>query len=324
MSIPAGDFLQRLLAIFGCTFLILGVAWWTEIEKKKLTILGVFLGPWISGALSCTFLATFWSDRVSPALAAVSWPLISTAFVTIPAFIKAGPQFRIPDVAKRQQLIILILSNVTISCWIQFHVVIQQWIATYPMLLAEDIHISNFVTRLGPRSSPPVGGNDLLELIQDGVSDAIQDKPWALVERWLENPDRQLAIITRQIVKQSMVTPKDLQQFPWEFGRDIGLSSADTETNTEQYVLQLFAIWQGMDSLPGHYYLERRCEIFKKLKPLDPERIDLTPGEQEAESVGEITCRSEAAEFKFDRLGPGFMTIYLKRENIAVNEEQQL
>ena len=313
IGLPASPIIQRILSIFGCVFLILSIAWLTETQRRKMTILGIFLGSWISGALTCAFLALFWGNQVSPGLAAILWPLVSTAFITIPVFVKAGPRLSIPTLQDRQRLVILILSNIVISFWIRFHFSIQTWLEMYPSLLTDSVGNSAFVTAVGPRGELRSSGGAVLDLVEVSVRKEIQGLSWSDVEKWLDS-DTRLTSITLNALQTFAAERKNLKEFSQQFW-SFGVQKSWKELpEGNGYELELFAVWAGPSSQSEGYYFTKSCQISQKQEGFGLNPANLESG-GETEMVGDISCQSiKGPEFGWKK--PSLL--YLRREKIVM------
>ncbi|WP_448563005.1 DUF5357 family protein [Trichothermofontia sp.] len=134
-------FIQSFLKNLGWLFAIMSVHWWTFQNSKKVSIFKqFFIGPWVTGLLVCLVLLQGWllshPDRVLLYTAA-SWPLISVAIAILPRFSDPGvrfagteddPQKQQKIIENRREIMLLVLGNLILSCWLRFYFIIVQWV----------------------------------------------------------------------------------------------------------------------------------------------------------------------------------------------------
>ncbi|PZV10091.1 MAG: hypothetical protein DCF22_17370 [Leptolyngbya sp.] len=257
MSLLTESYIQNFIAFCGWLFLIPGIHWLMHEEKKIkefLTIEKIFIGPWITGALVCFFL--FATPENLPAIMVVSWPIISAIIAALPKFIKSGPAYKVPDPPVRQDLIIMILFNLLLSCWIQLCYSTQVWLAQYPSLRADNLANSSFVVKTQSNESADSQGLDVLTHAETLLKEALQGQSWSQVERWLVNFDDRIRDLNRQVIDRLPATAeKDFWQVE---GRVLA----------GEYNVQLFAVWKGPSSDTLGYHLAKTCQI-SQVVPID-------------------------------------------------------
>ncbi len=292
--LPKSQIVQRIIASTGWLFLIPGFHWFMHIEKlnvgsgpeinvkKGLTINGLYIAPWLTGALVSIFLFAGLANNANR-VGVVFWPLISTAIAVAPKFIQFGPVYKVPEKpGDRQEIILLVLSNLVLSCWLQLCFATQDWVSQYPSLLASDIRQNVSVIKLEPSNSSP-RGSLILEQTCILMQEQLNGRSWSQVERWLFNLDQELAAIHTDVMDQiSNVAENEL----WEVK---GKVAAGTE-----YTVRLFAIWKGPTVDGKEYYLTKDIYIAK----VSGTRIPISQQSQPPESTGlaSISCD--------DTLGP--------------------
>lgn len=266
VSLLASPALQSFIASCGWLFLIPGVHWamHTSGLRKILTIGQIFLGPWITGALVCIYL--FVTPDNVPRIAWIVWPLISAAIAVLPRFIKSGSELQWPKVGVRLDVMILLLSNVLLSCWIQLCFATQDWLENYPTFLAEDMSSSSFVIRLAS-GEPPSRGTRILQEAESTLKAELSQMPWSEVERWLLNWQQQLPRLEANTLAQ---LPAAAENSLWR------LTGRILPGGQGQYRLQLVTSWQGPTSTTLGSYFAKTCEITKSDRKalLSPGQID--------------------------------------------------
>lgn len=256
---PPPQIAQRIISSFGWLFLVLAV-WWFVYEpnvKKKLTFFNLFLGPWIVGALICIWFFGTIEGRTIPTQAAfISWPPISSLIWAAPKFVKSdsktkSPIYSNPSKAHRQDIILVLLANLVISCWFQFYFRVNDWMVQYPSLRADDLSRSAFVWRPQQfdKATALSRGADMLNIAAQEVRNELEGKPWSEVERWLEQLDQEIPQLNQQVRGQ---LPQVAESKLWDL---------DGRVISDAYDLQLRAVWTGPTSRPGGYELTRTCRI---------------------------------------------------------------
>ncbi|NJR16193.1 MAG: DUF5357 domain-containing protein [Calothrix sp. CSU_2_0] len=285
---------QNIIAFFGWVFLILGVWWFTYEEgvKKKLTFNGLFVGPWIVGALISIWLFGSWQGSPTPA-SFISWPVISSIVWSIPRFVKTNPKtvtpnYTVPTPAGRQDIILLLLSNLILSCWFQFYFLLQDWLVDYPNLRADDFSRSAFVLQVQPQNRVDSRGVEVLNLAEQALKKRLEGRPWAEVERWLDDLDQEMPILADEVKKQ---LPQAIENRLWDLKGTIV---------SDRYTLQLQAIWQGPSARPTGYAVIKSCQITQTRKIGPPAQLDFKSSDSPAvsapvsRSIGAVSC-GEAA-----------------------------
>ncbi len=214
---PQEPVIQSFIASVGWLFLIPGVHWFVHEEKLKvfsnlevnvkkgLTFNNFFFGPWITGALVCIFLFGGLVDSPS-SVGLICWPPISAVIALAPKFIKAspaGPKYTLPEKpSDRQDVAIVMLSNLILSCWFQLYFSTQNWIQNYPSMLSSDLSRSSFLVKLNAKDRPSSRGVMILNEAGDIVTNELTGQSWSMVERWLLDVDQQMKLIQSTVVDQ--------------------------------------------------------------------------------------------------------------------------
>ncbi|MCU0550808.1 MAG: DUF5357 domain-containing protein [Leptolyngbya sp. Prado105] len=291
---PQPQIAQRIISSFGWLFLVLGV-WWFIYEptvKKKLTFFNLFLGPWLVGALVCVWFFGTIEGRTVPTQAAfISWPPISSIIWACPKFVKSDPKTKSPIYTNpkkdhRQDIILVLLSNLVLSCWFQFYFQINTWMAQYPSLRADDLSRSAFVWRPAQfdKAAALSRGADMLNIAAQEVRSQLEGKPWSEVERWLEQLDQNRPALQQQVRSQ---LPRVAEADLWNL---------ETQVTSAAYDLQLRAIWTGPTSRSGGYELSRTCRISQSRRQGPPTQFNFNNNAPAATApttprlVGTVQC----------------------------------
>ena len=289
---------QRIISSFGWLFLILGVWWFTYEDgvKKKLTFFNFFIGPWIVGALICIYLFGTVEGRPMPTQAAfISWAPISSIIWSSPKFVKSDPKTRSPvytnpTVSRRQEIILVLLSNLILSCWFQFYFQIGTWLSENPNLRGGDFTRSGFVWRPNPvdRASAISRGVTLLDSAAQILEEQLEGKPWSEVERWLEQRDQQIPNLRRQAQER---LPQASENNLWNL--EVPAPSQVSET---VYDLPLQAVWTGVTARSNGFQLSRTCRIAQGRKQGPPAQFQFESPAPPATSparprlIGTVNC----------------------------------
>jgi hypothetical protein len=243
------EYVKDALSAMGWLFLTFGVGW--ALSGWKFNILGVtfYPGPWITGALLCVFLVEGWSDLPN-STAYILWPTLSALIASLPKFVKPGPVPTTPDVAGQQQIVLLVLSNMIISCWFGFHFLLRDWLREYPSIQTSDFSRSAFVVRLGSPSRDQSRGVPILQAAGDRLTQALEGRVWSETERWLLNINQEIAAIEAEV--RNNLAPVE-ENALWSLRGQV------PPTRTLGYTVVLQALWQGPSSDPNGYYLEKTC-----------------------------------------------------------------
>lgn len=278
MSILASDLVRNILTSFAWIFLIGGIGW--ALAGTTVDILGwkFYPGSWVTGALICLFLFVSGNDEI-PRIAFVSWPLISAAVAAIPKFLQDEFRLKIPAPPTRQELVTLTLFSAILSCWFQFHFLIQDWLEDYPSLLAEDFDQSAFVVNL--EGDRPIRGETLLEQAETLLRDQLENSTWSEAEQWLydrrelASPIEPATLNVADLEQQIRSQIAELPENPfWNLDIQIPPGAPD-------YTLNMRAIWTGPSSEPRGYYVQKTCRIAQApiiagANPTSSSRVQIT------------------------------------------------
>lgn len=255
---------KQFVSLYGWFFLIVGSYWFftDNLEKKKLVIPGlkfrINYGPWVTAAL---IVLAFWSNEFlipTATVALVVWPIVS---VSIAAFqkllIRQSDEVVVTlpkDAAVRQDLVIVVLIGLLVSCWFQFYFLLQDILEEYPTLLDDNFGNSAFVSPIGTRTAT-ARGVTILETAEARIRRELAGRSWLQVQQWLRNIKAEVPRLEREIIDQAYADNPGLEESDlWRFNAEFSDALPDD-------ILQLQAIWIGPSSRPGGYYLEKTCLI---------------------------------------------------------------
>lgn len=275
---------KELVALTGWFFLIIGTDW--VLFNKTVTIaplgLKITYGPWVTGALLSIALYSnrFFIQDVPTAL--ISWPLLSGIIAAIPFLLKTGPQIKKFDDLlpfERQYLVLLALISILLSCWIQFHFLLDNLLQQYPSLLADrNVNKSAFIVRLSP---PPVSkGVTILDTAEAMIRDELRrgelmGRSWADGQRLLRNvqtetspirPLNMAPVIAEKVFGNiSGVNDSGVEEATlWLYNAQFFPSNIDNAPGSQSPwygTLLLQAIWRGPSSQQNGYTLDKSCRV---------------------------------------------------------------
>ncbi|MEO1593092.1 MAG: DUF5357 family protein [Cyanobacteria bacterium J06632_22] len=265
------------------SWMFLTIALWWGLSLNPPTIFdqtpeifGFTLGPWITGAVMCIFLFNPWTDdRLR--LAVVSWPVLATLVAALPRFVNWKLELKLPKKEARQPLLLLLLVNLLLMSWLMFHFRVQDWLKTYPSLMAEDIDNSAFVFQVREPDIQASQGIPLLNNAASLLKAELDNAPWPRVERWLLNLDEGM----NRLASRVNINADDERTF-WSLD-----APAPAEANNG-YQLRLRANWLGPTALSSGHFYEKVCTIVPRQAnpPTDPSQPrEVTP-------VAQVTCES--------------------------------
>jgi hypothetical protein len=262
VSLLTGPIVQNIIASIGWLFLIPGIHWLLHEEKQLKELLtlgkdkknGIFLGPWITGALISIYLFT--SPNRLPPITFIVWPCLSAIIAALPKFIKSGPTWKKAEVKDRPYLVNLMLINLLFSCWIQLCFSTQNWLNEYPSLAIEDFNNSPVVVSLQPQADANYRGMDILARMESQLTQNLEGQSWSQVERWLLNFDDQVNALGSTVIGQ---LPQLAENPLWQIGGRVLAG---------QYNVQLFTTWHGPTADTQPYYLTKTCKI-SQITPAD-------------------------------------------------------
>lgn len=246
------DWLSHFLTNGAWLFLISGVNW--ALLENPVKLFGLNLGPWITGALVGLFLFGQ-GESINIQVVLVLWPLISSAIAVFPYFLSRDLRLVIPQTKAQQQIVLLVLINLVLSCWIQFYFSVQKWLTQYPSLLVYDFSSSAFVLTVGDVEAVPRGVL-LLEQTEALIVEEINGQPWSYAERWLFQIDNNLEELREEALNRLPLAEED--HF-WSLQQEVNSAGSN-------YELNLRAIWTGPGIQDQPYTLQETCEI-RQIQP---------------------------------------------------------
>ncbi len=297
MAWLSSGIIQELLINFGWIFLIFGTFWATS-SSKLFKIGNIHLSPWITGALVSIYIFSELTGEL-PRQALVFWPTISAIIASLPDLIDVASGFKLkaPSPQKRQDLVLLFGTQFVLSCWFQFDFVLQDWVAQYPSVLADDFRQSAFVYKVeAPLSSSVPEGAVILDEMEANLAKQLNARPWSEVERLLLEQERVKLINTvaqqtkqQQQIKQQETAFEALPVVEY----DLWQIASDVSARTSGYNLELQAIWQGPRSeRETDYSIRKNCQIVQVAPPVR-RAATATPNAQPTQPpapISNLTC----------------------------------
>lgn len=297
----------NLISNLGWIFLILGFHWWT-IERKWL-FNGFPIGAWFTGFLTCIYIFIWVFRDVNdkyPALPFVIWPLISAGISTVYKINYSRINTKKLHLTTIQEIVVLILISLLLSCWVQFHFVVQEWLQEYPSLLADKFDRSAFLVKIElPKNDErqPARGYKIISVLEKLIQSKVNNKPWQEVEKWLAESKKQLqgrwSEVSQWILKLDG-TPKAVKNkiiLELEKKKEDYLWYIDAKVEervNDYYQLVLRVKWQGPASRSQGYELTKTCQIEQTLRAsYNPRQSSQTP-----KVVGRIRCQKTIDNLK--------------------------
>ncbi|XWK88958.1 MAG: DUF5357 family protein [Phormidium sp.] len=238
--------LHNIFSFFGCLLILCGYAWFTI--ENPLIVQGFSLSTWVLVKVICLFMASL-QPKIAPVIWMI-WPALSATFAAWPEFIAAERKLKKLKNEQRFKLLIWLLSHFVISCWINFSLIIQDWVLQYPSLLADDLSQSNFVVKIQPFSRPTTGGERVLNAMEQQLKTKLDGKLWVVAENWLKDTNQLEKLQNQAKQTISRVKEKNL----WKFRTKVAAQKTG-------YNLSMIAEWQGPSSHPQGYLLKKVCQV---------------------------------------------------------------
>jgi Family of unknown function (DUF5357) len=256
----SSEVLAEILARIAWVFLTLGTAWALKETKVEIFGLTISLGPWVTGALVVGLVFEGFPNEWSLRLA--TWPLISAAIALTPKLTKHGWDLINPTIAEpqklatdRQELILISLFSILLSCWFQFHFLVQYWVRQYPTLLAEDFSRSGFVFKLSVGNPPLSRGAQILGTIDGVLQQSFAPLSWNEIEQRLLRIDDYTDEWQERAIAR-LPTEGRAEDDVWDL-------QAQILPGQPQYTARFREFWGGPSSRPQGFYTERTCLIRK-------------------------------------------------------------
>ena len=256
---------KKFVSFFGWFFLILGVDWALLGRLFTVPILGLKIryGPWVTGAIVTLAL---YSNRLllqDVPSALTTYPLLSALIASLPKFLRPGPEFRLPDPAGRQDIVLLLLLGSLYSCWFQLYFVLQDLVEQYPSVLADDFSRSGFVVRFDRSDTQVSNGVPILNVTEATIRNELDRRTsWIETQQWLRDIQSQIpqiATIVRYEVFGRQPQTKEYQL--WR----LNAKTLSNPQDPASLLLQLQALWYGSSSLGSGYILQRTCTVQQAL-----------------------------------------------------------
>lgn len=277
LLIPPANYAYHLTSNGGLLFFILGTIWW-QLERPW-KFLGINWGPWIIGLLLAIL---FFEDLSIPArdnIIICSTPIFAAGIAALPRFFRGEIAPTVPPPSVWQELIVLFLCHLLISCWLQLAFLLNHWVDAYPSLLDEEFGNSAFVVRVGIQSPPSNRGERILNTMEAYLKSQLDGQQWERIEQIIASLQENRLSIDEQ-VKQRL--PDKSENQLWQLRGDL-------IQNQTGYVLKLYVSWQGMTGGTEKYYLQKSCRIFQTYGQPTPGSDRLST---DAIARGEFRCQS--------------------------------
>lgn len=299
-NINNSTFVREILTLCGWIFLILSLDWWTvEISTSFANFL---LGAWLTGAVVCIFIFGFLFERLAilyVPLPYVLWPIISAIIAVLHRLYPASVKYK--TILDTPKIVILILVHLTISCWLNLHFVIQDWLKEYPSLRGDNFERSGFVSvvEFNPLSNNTTRGEEMLNSLGSLLKTKADGQPLVKGQEVFANLEKELRGNNSQ-------TGEQLTGKPWREVKKTLLKNqknrlpeldedafwylrADRITGPLEYTIKLQALWRGPSSYPMGYEVEKICTLEETYRIVPP-RAGEKPAKIKQISIGEVSC----------------------------------
>lgn len=262
--------LKGLLSNFAWIFLIVGVHWGTTSANQlrvgydpNVPKDGFPVSPWITGALVSLYIFGAWTGEIRRE-ALIYWPTISALIAIMPDFLGEKPDggltFKKAPLDQRQNMVVLVGTQLLLSCWFQFHYVTQDWLTQYPSTLVDNFNDSSFVVKFQPMASEPPRGALILNRMEPQLKQQLNGKPWPEVERLLLKEERIKLVdkIQQQATKQITAVEEDDW---WQVTPNVSSRKGGG------YNLNLQANWLGPRAKAKTYSMVMPCQVTQVATP---------------------------------------------------------
>ncbi|HEY9646236.1 MAG TPA: DUF5357 family protein [Chroococcidiopsis sp.] len=254
----ANPLLEDVIARVGWIFFTMGLAWATKDFKIEVLGLTLHPGPWLTGALVCGFVLAGLPGGIP--FYVTLWPLVSAVIALTPSFLKNGSDLFNPLAKEpkklagdRQEMLSVLLFAILLSCWIQFHFLVQDWLVEYPSLRVDDLGRSAFLVKFGSKDAAPSKGYRMLDSMQPILQEQFARMSWSEVEQWLLNLSANLPALRDQAIA-ALPADGDSENNLWNL-------QAQVLPGEPEYTLRFRAFWRGPSANPQGYFVERVCRI---------------------------------------------------------------
>jgi hypothetical protein len=292
-----GEYAKKFVSIFGWGFLIISVDWALFGKTITIPLIGFKLrpAPWIAGAIACLALLTNNFIITDLRSALISWPIVSAVFAGYSRFIASGFKWRLPDPSGRQDLVLLFLFAGLLSCWFQFHFMIQDILRLYPYLLTHDFDRSAFVVRINPGGKPTSPAYPLLETAEQVVRQKLAGKTWEEAQNLLRSFDDNgsaEAELSREIVDKLYGARLPREKQLWQITTEL---TPGTVPNQSTINLILRAQWLGATSRPESYAVKRSCVVQRGVLG-NPQTFEDLQTQAQFGASAQLTCQPPEEE----------------------------
>ncbi|NJN86110.1 MAG: DUF5357 domain-containing protein, partial [Leptolyngbyaceae cyanobacterium SL_7_1] len=254
----------KAIAAVGWIFITLGIGW--ALEEVKFEVLGFtfYPSPWIIGAMLCAL--GYWLSGGGASFYLTLWPLLSAALAVVPRFRKhhkdglnlinptiPGDKVRKDYAVDRQQLLLTVLLGILLSCWFQFHFLLQDWLAEYPSLRSDNFNRSGVVVNVSTDNPPVSRGFQLLSVLEPVLNQKFSSYTWAQTEQWLASLQNQLPTLQSELLV-ALPSGRRAEDNLWNL-------QAQVLPSEPEYTVSFRQFWQGPGASPMGYFEQRVCRI---------------------------------------------------------------
>ncbi|MCW6037776.1 DUF5357 domain-containing protein [Spirulina subsalsa FACHB-351] len=250
-----------ILFCLAALFFIISMTWLCLKNNVPLT-------PWITSALIC--LALFLLVNIPSQALILLWLPLAGTIAAYPCFFDKFCHFHAPTIIERQKLVILLGTQILLSCLLQVNFLMQNWLDQYPSLLVDDFSRSVFVVKwqVTPRIDPQ--GLLLLDTMGELLQRTLGGKNWTETGEWLrgavhprENEEQSdsLGALRQEAIAKLENRLNPLAEYPfWAI-------TIQVSEQPNLYLVTLLADWTGPRSERSREQNPYLCEMICQVEP---------------------------------------------------------
>jgi len=253
--------IATLIAYCGWFFLIGGTSWYAKEYYSDFA-------PWITGAILCIFFFGNF-DIENWGWAVAIWPIISAIIYGLPYFWDESLQKKIPGMGDRVTILVVFGTQLLASFWIQFFIVLTNFIEEYPSFYSDDLSNSLFIVRTPSRRLRDPRGVFILDLLDVDLVEHYEGKPWGEVDaEMILDPSATTNQLFNEVLTK--ITPLKEDQY-WLLQAPIAIPAGNGYNLILQYE------WTGPQArLEDDYLIEKTCTLTPVMDTSPQQRGQIT------------------------------------------------
>lgn len=254
---------SMLVAACGWFFFIVGMSWFAKERCSPFA-------PWITAAVICTFVFGNW-ELGDWSLALIIWPIVSAVVFALPYFWNDSLEKKLPDPSGRVVILLMFGTQLLLSFWIQFYLVLSNYIEEYPSLYSDDLSESLFIVRTPNRRPQDPRGVLILDLLDLEMQVYYGDRLWEEVNQELTDTTIVRPIIDDLLINVQTPIVSLKEDNYWKLGKIFAEAKGE-----QAQKLTLRYNWTGSKAQEDKdYYVEKICTLQPKASrnPLAPDAL---------------------------------------------------